>query len=137
MTFSIFVSKQITIPLVFFDPHDAPRQISKHSFFLFCVSKQITNPLVFFEPVFAKYSKTSSKKRHFYIWKTKNAIFGDWKKTEIFFIFLKLFFNFEIWTKINVQFSFLKKSFKSFYFRFFWFLILDINVKNIIIMRNT
>ena len=48
LTFSNFVSKQVTFPLVFFDPHHAPRQISKHSFFLFYVSKQITNLLVFF-----------------------------------------------------------------------------------------
>ena len=52
LTFSIYGSKQITFPLVFFDPHDAPRHFSKHSFFLFFVSKQITKPLVFFEPVF-------------------------------------------------------------------------------------
>ena len=49
LSFSIFVSKQVTFPLVFFDPHHAPRQISKRSFFLFSVSKQITIPLVFFE----------------------------------------------------------------------------------------
>ena len=38
------------------------------------------------------------------------------------FYFLKLFFNFEIWTKINVQFSFFKKSFKILFFIFFRFL---------------
>jgi hypothetical protein len=122
LTFSKSVSKQITFPLVFFDPHDAPRRFSKHSFFLFFVSKQITNPLVFFDSVIAKYSKTSPKKQYFVDWKTKKAILGGWKKTENIFIFLKLFFNFRKWTKINVHFSFLKKSFKSFFPGFFRFL---------------
>ena len=94
--------------------------------FSFYVSKQITIPLVFFEPVITKYSKTSSKKRHFHIWKTKNENFGDWKKTENLFTFLKLFLKYRKWTKINVQFSFLKKSFKSFFSCFFVFLFWDI-----------
>jgi predicted membrane channel-forming protein YqfA (hemolysin III family) len=50
---------------------------------------------------------------------------------------LKLFFNFEIWTKINVQFSFFKKSFKIFILVFFRFFISRIKCMFMSILYNT
>jgi len=55
---------------------------------------------------------------------------------ENIFIFLKLFFKFEKWTKINVQFSFFKKSFKSFFFIFFCFYFEAQNVEIISMLHN-